>query len=195
MAFLKSTNMKSTGVALFGETLILRAPTLSDYEQWADLRRVSETFLRPFEPSWRADELTKRSFRKRIDFYKRGQREGSSYAFFLKSRRDERLLGGITLSNIRYGVISSGALGYWIGEPYARNGHMSEALQVLLPFAFQMLHLHRLEAACLPQNAASVALLQNNGFTQEGLARKYLRINGDWQDHLLFALLEDEYYS
>lgn len=193
MAFLKSSNKKELGSALFGETVLLRTPQMNDFDQWVDLRRGSERFLRPFEPSWSENELTKRSFRKRVDFYRRGQRDGSAFAFFLKSRVDQRLLGGLTLSNIRYGVISSGMLGYWIGEPYARNGYMSEAVQVLLPFAFQTLNLHRLEAACLPGNLASVALLKKSGFWQEGVARKYLRINGVWQDHLLFSLLEDDY--
>ncbi len=195
MAFLKSSNKHDTGAALFGETLTLRAPKISDFDQWVDLRLASEPFLRPFEPSWSASELTRRSFRKRLDFYKRSSRDGTGYSFFLKSRQNEQLLGGLTLSNIRYGVISSASLGYWIGQPYARQGHMSEAVQILLPFAFKLLHLHRLEAACLPQNDASVALLQKNGFKQEGIARKYLQINGVWQDHLLFALLEDDYYT
>ena len=193
MAFLKSANKDDSGAALFGETLSLCTPKMSDFEQWAELRLASERFLRPFEPSWCADELTRRNFRKRIHFYKRSQREGSGYSFFLKSRQGERLLGGLTLSNVRYGVISSGSLGYWIGQSFARQGHMSEAVRVLLPFAFKKLHLHRLEAACLRENHASVALLQKNGFLQEGIARKYLRINGVWQDHLLFSLLEDDY--
>ena len=194
MAFLKSSNKNDTGATLFGKTLTLRAPKISDFDQWVDLRLASEPFLRPFEPSWSTAELTKRSFRKRIEFYKRSHKEGTGYSFFLKSRQNEQLLGGLTLSNIRYGVISSGSLGYWIGQPHARNGHMSEAVQTLLPFVFKSLHLHRLEAACLPENLASIALLHKNGFAQEGVARKYLRINGVWQDHLQFALLEDDYY-
>ncbi len=194
MAFLKSSNKIDTGAALFGETLVLQAPKIGDFDQWVDLRVTSEQFLRPFEPSWSASELTRRSFRKRLDYYKRSQRDGSGYSFFLKSRQNEQMLGGLTLSNIRYGVISSASLGYWIGQAHARRGHMSEAVQILLPFAFKTLHLHRLEAACLPQNHASVALLRKNGFIQEGVARKYLRINGVWQDHLQFALLEDDYY-
>ncbi len=195
MAFLKSTNRKDIGTALFGKNIVLRTPETGDYDQWVALRMASEKFLRPFEPAWSADDLTRRSFRKRVDFYRRGQREGRSWSFFLKSCTDERLLGSLTLSNIRYGVVSSGTLGYWIGQPYARKGYMNEAIGVLLPFAFKTLNLHRLEAACLPDNRASVGLLQKNGFRQEGLARKYLRINGVWQDHLLFALLEDEYQA
>ena len=193
MAFLKSSNRKDIGTALFGPDIALRTPEMRDYEQWMELRVSSENFLRPFEPAWSADDLTKRSFRKRLDFYNKGQKDGSSWSFFVKSRHDQQLLGSLTLSNIRYGVISSGSLGYWIGQQYARNGHMSEALSVLLPFAFKTLNLHRLEAACLPDNHASIALLQKSGFQQEGVARKYLQINGVWQDHLLFALLEDEY--
>ena len=163
MAFLKSSNKNDMGATLFGETLTLRAPKMSDFDQWVDLRLASEPFLRPFEPSWSMGELTRRSFRKRIDFYKRSHKEGTGYSFFLKSRHNEQLLGGLTLSNIRYGVISSGSLGYWIGQPHARHGHMSEAIQILLPFAFKSLHLHRLEAACLPENLASIALLHKNG--------------------------------
>ncbi len=192
MAFLKSTNRREAGTVLFGETLVLHTPEHEDYEQWVELRLKSEKFLRPFEPAWHRYDLTRRSFRKRVEYYQKGQKEGTSYSFFLKSREEEQLLGSLTLSNIRYGVISSGSLGYWIGQPFARKGHMGEALRVLLPFAFGVLKLHRLEAACLPENRASIALLRKTGFQQEGVARKYLQINGVWQDHLLFALLEDD---
>ena len=193
MAFLKSTTREKRGTVLLGTTLVLRQPCLGDFKEWVALRKASEKFLRPFEPSWGKDELSRRSFRKRVEFYNCGKREGNAYAFFLKSRANDQLLGGITLSNIRYGVISSGALGYWIGEPFARQGFMSEAVSVLLPFAFNTLNLHRVEAACLTDNLSSVALLQKCGFKQEGLARKYLKINDVWQDHLLFALLEEEF--
>ena len=193
MAFLRGSNNKDQGTVLYGEHLSLRAPKLADYEQWAALRIVSSSFLRPYEPSCSPSELSKRSFRKRIDFYKRGLREGSAYSYFLKRASDERLIGGLTLSNVRYGVISSASLGYWIGAPFARKGHMSEASRLACAFAFDVLQLHRLEAACLPQNLPSIALLHKNGFAQEGVARKYLRINGVWQDHLLFAQLEDDY--
>ena len=99
------------------------------------------------------------------------------------------MLGALTLSNVRRGVAQMATLGYWIGAPFARQGYMTDALQALLPFAFDHLHLHRVEAACLPRNDASIALLRRAGFEQEGLARSYLKINGAWQDHLLFARL------
>ena len=102
------------------------------------------------------------------------------------------LVGGITLSNVRRGVAQAGNLGYWIGEPHARRGHMNAAVRALLPFAFGGLRLHRVEAACIPSNAASIRLLERNGFTREGYAREYLCINGIWQDHLLYARLKDD---
>ena len=93
------------------------------------------------------------------------------------------------MSNVRRGVAQDGTLGYWIGKPYARQGFMSAALRLMLGLAFQHLSLHRVEAACLPQNEASAALLRRCGFEQEGLARAYLKIGGEWRDHLLFAKL------
>src|SRR5690606_16053876 len=95
-------------------------------------------------------------------------------------------------SNVRRGVTQSCSLGYWVGEPYARRGNMSSAVAASLPFVFEHLRLHRLEAACLPTNVASIRLLEKVGFTREGYARRYLRINGVWPDHVLFAMLHDD---
>ena len=107
-------------------------------------------------------------------------------------RRDDALLGGITFSNVRRGVAQSASLGYWIGAPHAHQGYMTEALSAVLDFAFDHLALHRVEAACLPDNEASQGLLLKIGFQDEGYARQYLRINGRWQDHRLFALLKGD---
>ena len=193
MAFLRGVTQPHKGLVLIGNRICLRAPQMSDYEQWAALRSASEAFLKPWEPSWTAGELSRYSFRNRIRFYSRGAREGSSHAFFLVSRTTDQLLGGLTLSNVRHGVIGSCSLGYWVGGTYARQGYMTEAVRTVLPFVFKTLRLHRLEAACLPENIASVGLLKKCGFSQEGVARKYLQINGLWQDHLLFALLDEDY--
>ena len=119
-------------------------------------------------------------------------RDDLGYAFFIFRRSDDVLLGGITLSNVRRGVAQVGSLGYWMGEPFVRRGYMSDAVAAIGQFAFHDLTLHRVEAACLPCNEASQKVLLRNGFVQEGLARKYLKINGVWQDHLLFALLADD---
>jgi ribosomal-protein-alanine N-acetyltransferase len=105
---------------------------------------------------------------------------------------DETLLGGIGLSNIRRGVSETASLGYWVGEAFAGQRYMTEALPLVLDFAFDRLGLHRVEAACLPSNTPSRSLLRRAGFRQEGYAREYLCIEGKWQDHLLFAILRGD---
>jgi len=114
------------------------------------------------------------------------------YAFFIFRGDDEALIGGITISNVRRGVSQSCAIGYWMGLPYTGQGYMTESVGVLCGFCFDQLALHRVEAACLPHNAASRTVLEHAGFVQEGMARKYLRIAGRWQDHLLFSRLRED---
>ena len=136
--------------------------------------------------------MSKGAFRRRLKLYQHDARLDMAYAFFVFRGEDESLLGGCTLSNVRRGVVQCCALGYWVGERYARQGYMSDAVQALIPFIFGTLGLHRIEAACLPENQPSRNLLAKAGFREEGRALRYLQINGDWRDHLLFALLEDE---
>jgi ribosomal-protein-alanine N-acetyltransferase len=177
---------------LHGGGVYLRAPQLSDWAQWARLRAESRDFLVPWEPTWSADALTRAAFRRRLRRYYRDAREETGYAFFIFLQSDEALLGGITLTNVRRGVAGSCSVGYWIGKRHAHQGHMSDALVSLYPFVFGGLRLHRLEAACLPTNAASKGLLLKSGFSEEGFARQYLKINGGWRDHILFALLDTD---
>jgi ribosomal-protein-alanine N-acetyltransferase len=175
-----------------GEGVYLRYPRVADFAAWTSLRAESRTFLAPWEPAWATDELTKAAFRRRLKRYQREARDDSAYAFFVFRSSDDALLGGCTLSNVRRGVTQCCALGYWVGERFARQGYMSDAVRALIPFVFRTLGLHRIEAACLPVNEASRSLLAKGGFRQEGVARRYLQINGEWQDHVLFALLAED---
>jgi ribosomal-protein-alanine N-acetyltransferase len=175
-----------------GNGVYLRYPRISDYVAWSRLRGESRAFLSPWEPVWASDELTRSAYRRRIKRYQRETRLDTAYAFFVFRAEDDVLMGGCTLSNIRRGVTQCCALGYWIGERFSRQGYMADAVNALIPFIFSTLGLHRIEAACLPSNEASRSLLQKAGFLQEGLARKYLQINGQWQDHVLFGLLDDD---
>ncbi len=175
-----------------GENVYLRYPRVPDFFAWSRLRSESREFLVPWEPSWATDELSKGAFRRRLKKYQRETRLDSAYAFFVFRTEDNALLGGCTLSNVRRGVTQCCALGYWVGERFARQGYMFDAVRALVPFIFKTLGLHRIEAACLPSNDPSKSLLGKVGFREEGLARRYLQINGEWQDHVLFALLADE---
>jgi len=191
MAFFRSVNFSETGPTLTGEGVVLRPPQMSDFPRWAALREASREFLTPWEPTWPADDLTRSAFRRRLRRYTEDQRNDQAYAYFLFRSGDQVLVGGLTLANMRRGVAQAGSLGYWIGAPYARRGYMTAAVSALIPYAFTTLRLHRLEAACIPTNAASISLLEKTGFEREGYAREYLCINGQWQDHLLYARLKD----
>ncbi|KAA5602510.1 GNAT family N-acetyltransferase [Blastochloris sulfoviridis] len=172
--------------------VVLRTPQMADYEAWAELRAMSRDFLRPWEPTWPADDLTRSAFRRRLRRYARDQREDLAYPFLVFRADDDVLVGGLTLSNVRRGVAQSASLGYWMGLPYAGRGHMSAAVGALVPFAFRTLRLHRIEAACVPTNQPSIRLLERNQFEREGYARRYLCINGEWADHYLYARVREE---
>ncbi len=172
--------------------LYLRAPQASDHAAWAVLRMESREFLTPWEPTWNEDDLTRTSFRLRA---KRAAREISTdeaYSLFIFETGTETLLGGLTLGLIRRGVAQACTLGYWMGRRHAGRGHMTEAVRGAVRFAFSDLALHRVEAACLPNNEPSRRLLERVGFQHEGLARAYLKINGNWADHLLYAVLSTD---
>lgn len=193
MAFMRGLTFPGGQLPVIrGKGVHLRYPRVPDYAAWARLRDESREFLAPWEPSWATDELSKGAFRRRLKRYQHDARLDMAYAFFVFRNVDEALLGGCTLSNVRRGVVQCCALGYWVGERYARQGYMSDAVHALIPFIFGTLGLHRIEAACLPENQPSRSLLAKAGFREEGRALRYLQINGEWRDHLLFALLEDE---
>jgi ribosomal-protein-alanine N-acetyltransferase len=171
------------------ERLTLRQPLLTDFRDWSAMREQSAEFLIPWEPVWASDHLTRKGFSNRVYWAQRAITNGTALPLFLIRRADERLLGAVTLDNIRRGPAQAGTLGYWIGEPFARQGYMREALQAVVHHAFGRLDLSRLEAACLPENTASRGLLEKCGFKYEGVAQSYLQINGRWRTHVLYAAL------
>jgi len=192
VAFLRTPGLSETGPSIFGGTVSLRAPHPNDYQAWAELRAASRAFLTPWEPTWSRDDLTRAAFRRRLKQYARDMRDDMAYPFFIFRTDDDTLLGGVTVSHVRRGVAQSCAIGYWIGRSHIGCGHMTAALNALIPYVFDTLNLHRIEAACLPHNDASMRVLEKCGFQREGYARRYLRINGAWSDHVLFALLAED---
>jgi ribosomal-protein-alanine N-acetyltransferase len=180
-----------SGLTLNGAVVRLRPPRLRDYEEWAVLRRRSQQFLQPWEPTWPADDLTKAAFRRRLAAYARELDLGAAYPFFVFRTEDEALVGGVTLSNVRRGVAQMATLGYWAGQPFARRGYTHAAVKQLSAYAFHTFGLHRIEAACVPENERSHGLLLKAGFLPEGRAPAYLKINGEWRDHLLFGMVSD----
>ncbi len=174
------------------ERLTLRPPVHGDFVAWANLRRESATFLQPWEPSWSEDHLTRRAFSNRVYWAQRSARGGAALPMMLMRRADGVLVGAITLDNIRRGPAQAGTLGYWVGAAHARQGYMHEAIRAIVHYAFTDLDLSRVEAACLPENAASRGVLEKCGFKYEGVAQSYLQINGRWRNHVLYANLRSD---
>ncbi|MBI1684807.1 GNAT family N-acetyltransferase [Caulobacter hibisci] len=177
------------GPRIDAERVYLRLPRLADHKPWAELRETSRPFLQPWEPTWPAEDLTRAAFRQRLAAYARELEAGEAFPFFVFRKSDDAILGGVRLFNIRRGVAQTGVVGYWAGEAHAGQGYTGEAVKAVVDFAFGPLALHRLEAACMPHNARSAALLARCGFSEEGYARAYLKINGEWRDHRLFGLI------
>ena len=171
------------------ERLTLRAPLHSDFHAWTALRRTSEEFLTPWEPAWADDHLSRRSFTNRVYWAQRAMTGETALPLFMFRRSDEQLVGAITLDNIRRGPAQAATVGYWTGQGFARQGFMREALLAMVHHAFHVMDLSRIEAACLPENAASRGLLERSGFKYEGVAQSYLQIDGRWRNHVLYSAL------
>lgn len=180
---------------LEADDLRLRAPVNSDFADWLRVRNESRAHLKPFEPRWSSQDLTQRAYVERIKRSARLSSEGQEFSFFLFdiSNGDEELLGGLTVSNVRYRAACHASLGYWMGVNAANKGYMSRAVELVLPFAFDTLGMKRMHAACLPHNAASSRVLEKNGFVKEGFAEQYLQIEGQWRDHVLFGLTKERF--
>ncbi len=192
MALFRIGGFGDTANFVRGEGVYLRPAEMRDYGPWAELRQASREFLTPWEPTWPADDLTRASFRRRLRRHAEELDRDEAYPFLLFRQGDDRLLGGLTLGQVRRGVAQAATLGYWMGAPHAGKGLMARAVRATAAFAFATLRLHRIEAACLPENEPSIRLLEGVGFKREGYARSYLRINGEWRDHVLFCLLETD---
>lgn len=179
-------------VILQSERLVLRPPRIEDQEAWSKLRHDSRAFLQRWEPRWPPDHLSRPAFKRRVRWAHSEATAQRAYAYLIIRREDEALVGGITLSNIRRAPSRSASLGYWVGEPFARQGYMSDAVERVANFAFETLDIVRLEAACLEENAASRALLKRCGFHEEGIVRGYLEVDGVVRDHVLYARLAQD---
>jgi len=192
MALFRLTAANDSAPLLRCEGLYLRPARASDFTDWAQLRSQSRDFLTPWEPTWPDDDLTRGAFRRRLRRQSEEMARDEAFSFLIFAEEGDRVMGGITIGGIRRGVAQAATLGYWMGQRYAGQGHMTRAVAAIVAFGFDTLRLNRVEAACIPENLASAALLKRNGFTEEGYARGYLRIAGVWRDHLLFAIVDGD---
>ena len=157
---------------------------------WRQVRAKNQNFLTPYEPQWAADSLTKDFFMRRLKRQQKEWQSGRGCFFLIHHRDSKKIIGGINLNDIRLGAARHASLGYWLDETHQGQGYMTEAGLLVIDYAFHVLKLRRLNAACLPDNESSVKLLTRLGFEEEGFAKAYLQINGAWQDHRLFRVGE-----
>jgi ribosomal-protein-alanine N-acetyltransferase len=179
-------------VSILTARLSLRLPEHRDFREWAKLRHESKAFLSPWEPIWAPDHLSRASFTNRVYWSQRAVKNGNAVPLFVFHKEAGQLVGAITLDNIRRGPSQVGTIGYWVGQQYARQGFMSEAIIAMVAHAFGALDLSRVESACLPDNLASRGLLEKAGFKYEGVAQSYIQINGRWRNHVLYAALRGD---
>lgn len=187
--FLRRPAREDPALVIKSGGVIIRPPRLDDFEAWAKTRTESRAFLEPWEPVWPIDDLTRGAFRRRLRRYDDEILRDEAYPFLIFQADDCTNIGGLTLGNVRRGVAQTASLGYWMAERHTGRGVMTGAVTAVCRYAFLTLQLRRIEAACLPDNAASIGLLKKAGFVSEGRAREYLCIAGEWRDHLLFARL------
>jgi [ribosomal protein S5]-alanine N-acetyltransferase len=187
MGLLQGLLTQKPDYAVRGKTVFLRNPRMEDFAQWRDLRVASRAFLMPWEPAWQDDELLQSSFRRRMNHYAKLASDDLAYPFFIFDAAEEQLMGAITISNVRRGVAQMATLGYWTGAAFSNRRVMTDAIAAILQFSVAELGLNRMEAACLPANLPSMKLLERAGFDREGFAKAYLKINGVWEDHVLWG--------
>ena len=178
--------------AAVGGAVYLRLPRHTDSDSWIALRRQSRAFLEPWEPLWQHDHLERSSFRRRVRTSRHAAAEGRTWSYLVFRTADDMLLGGLSVENRRGWPANTATLGYWIGEPHARRGYMTDAVEAAVRHVFLDLDASRVEAACVPENEASRRLLLRCGFRREGRADAYLEINGVWREHELYARLAPE---
>ncbi|MCF6303130.1 MAG: GNAT family N-acetyltransferase [Devosiaceae bacterium] len=178
----------------------MQLPQKSDYSQWLQLRTQSKEFLTPFEPKWPQKPPSRTHFARRVKNYAEIADKKTGFSFFIfdtspqpSSPKSEQLVGGITLSNIRYRAANHANLGYWLGYNYVGKNYMGRAMNLCLSFAFESLKLQRIHAACLPHNQNSIKVLTKSGFVKEGFAEEFLQIGGTYQDHNLYGLTATRY--
>ncbi len=170
----------------------LRLPNINDFSSWVNLRKKSESFLAQWEPERDRNFYSLNLFKSRVKWARQKFKEKKVIHAFIFRREDNLLIGAVTLDNVRRGASQSGSIGYWLGEPFTKNGYMFESVRAFIFYIFKNFELSRLEAATLPENQDSRSLLEKNGFKYEGVAQSYLQISGRWRNHIIYSLLRND---
>ena len=181
-------------MARHGRRVTLRTLTPSDYDQWIEVRDRCRAWLLPWEPRPKGAPPAaedRNSFVSRCSLRDRERQLGTGYGFGIFVGR--RLVGELTVSSVQRGPFQSAFVGYWVDQAEAGQGFVPEAVVVALAFAFEELGLHRIEISIIPRNNRSLRVVEKLGIRSEGVALRFLQIDGEWEDHARFAITDDEW--
>ncbi len=178
------------------ERLVLRPPRTADVPTMRMALRKNAAHLKPWSatPAPGEDPASLTSVSRAVLRQRREWKLGQTYVLLVLSRKDEGVvIGRIALGGVLRGAFQNAYLGYWIDADHQGRGLMTEAVQAATSFAFGTARLHRIQAAVMPRNGASQRVLEKAGYRREGLAHRYLCIDGTWADHVLFAITAEEW--
>jgi len=185
----------SAAIRLYGQRVLLRQLLHTDWPQWREERQRNEQWLTPWEPQRPANLLDptreRDAFAARCSARERDRQLGVGYGFGLFVERD--FAGEINLNSIVRGAQQTGTIGYWIDQAKAGNRYVAEGVVAVLRFAFDELHLHRVEICIVPRNRNSRRVMETLEIREEGVALRFLEINGAWEDHVRYAITAEEW--
>lgn len=174
------------------ERLILRFSEESDLDELIDYYKRNRKFLEPWEPRFEEEFYTYEFQLNKLKFERELRDSGREYRYrIFKKEEPRRNIGNVSVSQIIRGVLQSAFLGYSVDEKENRKGIATEAIRKVIEISFNDLKLHRLEANIIPSNTASVRVIEKLNFVKEGYSKNYCKINGKWQDHLRFAIINN----
>ena len=185
----------SAPVTLTGRRVLLRPLTVHDFDQWREVRRRCNDWLTRWEPRripGQPDTVEDRqAFAARCSVRMREIQLGTGYGFGIFV--EGAFAGEININSIHRGAHQNAYVGYWIDESLAGQGYMPESVVAMLQFSFEQLLLHRVQISIIPRNTASRRVVEKLGLRDEGVAVRYLEINGEWEDHIRYAITREEW--
>jgi ribosomal-protein-alanine N-acetyltransferase len=182
---------------LYGRRVTLRSLTADDFDQFSDVRLRNESWLRPWEPR-RSEQFGDPArhrdvFAARCQQRTRDRQNGIAYGFGLFV--DQRFIGEVNINNVVRGAMQGGTIGYWIDRARAGQRYVAEGVTVLMRFGFEELRLHRLEICIVPRNDRSRRVMEVLAIREEGIAHRFLEIDGTWEDHVRYGITLEEWHS
>ncbi len=188
-------SMSAAAIRLYGRRVMLRPLQANDWPQWAEVRQRNEQWLTPWEPLRPTNLLDptrdREAFMSRCSARDRDRQMGVAYGFGVFVGND--FAGEINLNNVARGALQSGTVGYWIDRDKAGHRYIAEGVVTLAKFAFEQLRLHRLEICIVPRNSNSRRVMEVLSVREEGVALRFLEINGAWEDHVRYAITAEEW--